>query len=234
MFGLNLWARPFMPPAPGSMGMENPGGLPRGHPALGLGTPTYLLPGLAGEKAATSAMHSPFAPGSLFMYRPDSMLHPHMLRVNVDQGLHLGQNDSDRSGPLPHSLRDPHSSDSGSVESYPSAFQPTKRARLSADDCVPSRVPSRHSDGGHKSDHEPGQFYGTERGSHGSLEERVGGLMSVGRTAGAGSSPRSGRSPDSTYGASPKDGRQPGMCRLMIKLLKVQKVCWNACHLFQL
>ena len=220
MFGLNLWARPFLPGAPSAMGMEGPGGLARGHPALGLGgAPTYLLPGLtAADKAATSgAMHSPFAPGSLFMYRPENMLHPHILRVNVDHAMHgMGGGGGGATGGQtpeeglrgPHGLRtDPHGggggqhpgstggpgSDSGSVESYPSAFQPTKRLRLGDD-----RAPSRLSDGGHKDE---AGFYGDRTGAG-----------EDGRAAGScRPSPGSGsmRSPDSAHG-SPHDARQAG------------------------
>ena len=203
MFGLNLWTRPFMPPTPGAMGMDNVNGLPRGHPGLGLGTPTYLLPGLTGDKAGAASMPSPFAPGSLFMYRPDSMLHPHMLRVNVEHGLHLGHphNDGERGSIVPHpSLRDAHSSDSGSVESYPSAFQPTKRARLSGDE-PHARVPSRHSDGGKPDDH--AGIYADRAPM--TMEERLmGGCHS--RAASARVSPTSSaaRSPDSVH-SSPRD-----------------------------
>ena len=202
--------------------MDAPGGLPRSHPALGLGTaPTYLLPGLSADKAAaaaasSAAMHSPFAPGSLFMYRPESMLHPHMLRVNVDHGLHLNASgpatgvSSASSGPgadpggLPHSLRDHHGgSDSGSVESYPSAFQPTKRVRLTDGvDGGHPRTPSRHSDGGHKGEEAPAGYYCGDRGED------------SGRGGGSSSRPSPGsmssvRSPDSAR-ASPHDARQAG------------------------
>ncbi len=122
MFGINLWARPFMHPAssvPGAPTLEGLSHLPR--PPMGLGTPAYMIPGLTDNLKAGSL---PMAPNSLFLYRPgEPLLHPSMLRLDHSG---LGGHSTSPGGERSSLHANLHSDD----DSYPSAFVPTKRARL--------------------------------------------------------------------------------------------------------
>ena len=119
MFGINLWARPFLHPAAaaaaaaGSPGMEGLSHLPR-H---GLTSSPYMIPGIDGKGSTV-----PLPPNSLFLYRPgEPLLHPSMLRL--DHALQTSTASTQPNGDrvLHHSEND---------EGYPSAFVPTKRTRM--------------------------------------------------------------------------------------------------------
>ncbi len=138
MFGLHLWARPFLhasptpgTPAPGVGGVDS-AGVPR-HPAAAaaFGAPGYLLPhlgGAAGDKSVGSGGGGmPFNPSSLLLYRPgEHYLHPSLLRLNMDPaaGLHLPHPGATERALHPGLF---HQGEDG--ETYPSAFHPTKKPK---------------------------------------------------------------------------------------------------------
>ncbi len=148
MFGLHLWARPFLHPSPaaGAGGsVDTPTSAMARPPAGGFGAPGYLLPHLAGDKSSAAAGTMPFNPSSLFLYRPgEHYIHPSLLRLNMGDpaGLHLPHPGATERALHPHLFQ--HGNEEG--ETYPSAFQPTKRPRV--DDGGPglhSRPDSGHS-----------------------------------------------------------------------------------------
>lgn len=183
MFGINLWARPFLHPAAAaaaaasSTGMEGLSHLPR-HPHLS--TSPYIIPGLDGKSSSV-----PLPPNSFFLYRPgEALLHPSMLRLD-----HALQTST--AATQPNGDRTLHSLHSDNDEGYPSAFVPTKRARM---DLAYSSLDKSSDD----------MKSASERGS---LDGRVGGSPMTdgrcpstgGRSASAAGSPGlSVRSPAST------------------------------------
>ncbi len=128
MFGLHLWARPFLHPSP-TPGSTAPGvessGVPR-HPAAAFGAPGYLLPHMSGDKASVGG-GMPFNPSSLLLYRPgEHYLHPSLLRLNMDPagGMHLPHPGAAERALHPGLF---HQGEDG--ETYPSAFHPTKKSK---------------------------------------------------------------------------------------------------------
>ena len=87
MFGLHLWARPFLHPSPtpGSTapGVDSPAAVPR-HPAAAFGAPGYLLPHLTSDKSSVSS-GMPFNPSSLLLYRPGGTL-PASVSTETEHG----------------------------------------------------------------------------------------------------------------------------------------------------
>ena len=124
--------------------MDTPTAAMARPPAGGFGAPGYLLPHLTGDKSSAAAGTMPFNPSSLFLYRPgEHYIHPSLLRLNMtDPGsLHLPHPGATERALHPHLFQ--HGGEDG--ESYPSAFQPTKRARVDDGPSLHSRPDSGHS-----------------------------------------------------------------------------------------
>ena len=197
MFGLHLWARPFLHPSPtpGSTapGVDSPAAVPR-HPAAAFGAPGYLLPHLTSDKSSVSS-GMPFNPSSLLLYRPgEHYLHPSLLRLNMDpSNLHLPHPGASERALHPGLF---HQGEDG--ESYPSAFQPTKRAKFEEQGSHGRADSTKGSEGGRYSSTEtcsPGARY-TVSSSPGA----AGGKHSP---PGDGRSSAGVRSPDSSSGRRP-------------------------------
>ena len=136
MFGLNLWARPFLPPPGGPSGPGMEGLAHMARPPTSLGSPPYLVPGLMDKSGPM------IPPSSLLLYRPgEHLLHPSMLRLDHPNLPAMHAPAPERSSLHPPGL---HNDD----EPYPSAFVPAKRARIERPPGLPDdrRTPeSRHA-----------------------------------------------------------------------------------------